>query len=132
MVPLLREARVLPYTLVSVATETLSKARRPLELLKVLFFVSKKLGSLVLFFLLLGAEPKLKPTLMSVDHDYSTFSMSKNSKNNKDSEKHNNSDDSSSDIQSTSLVLVQEQSVEPSQNGNHAPPKTRYIYQLTL
>ena len=69
---------------------------------------------------------------MSVDHDYSTFSMSKNSKNNKDSEKHNNSDDSSSDIQSTSLVLVQEQSVEPSQNGNHAPPKTRYIYQLTL
>ena len=59
MVPLLREARVLPYTLVSVATETLSKARRPLELLKVLFFVSKKLGSLVLFFLLLGAEPKL-------------------------------------------------------------------------
>ena len=70
---------------------------------------------------------------MSVDHDYSTFSMSKNSKNNKDSEKHNDSDnDSSSDIQSTSLVLVQEQSVEPSQNGNHAPPKTRYIYQLTL
>ena len=67
---------------------------------------------------------------MSVDHDYSTFSMSKNSKNDKDSEKHNNSDDSSSDIQSTSLVLVQEQSVEPSQNGNHAPPKTRYIYQL--
>lgn len=59
MVPLLREARVLPYTLVSVATETLSKARRPLELLKVLFVVSKKLGSLVLFFLLLGAEPKL-------------------------------------------------------------------------
>ena len=69
---------------------------------------------------------------MSVDHDYSTFSMSKNSKNDKDSEKHNNSDDSSSDIHSTSLVLVQEQSVEPSQNGNHAPPKTRYIYQLTL
>ena len=68
---------------------------------------------------------------MSADHDYSTFSMSKNPFN-KDSEKHNNSDDSSSDIQSTSLVLVQEQSVEPSQNGNHAPPKTRYIYQLTL
>ena len=62
---------------------------------------------------------------MSADHDYSTFSMSKNPFN-KDSEKHNNSDDSSSDIQSTSLVLVQEQSVEPSQNGNHAPPKTRY------
>ena len=68
---------------------------------------------------------------MSADHDYSTFSMSKNPFN-KESEKHNNSDDSSSDIQSTSLVLVQEQSVEPSQNGNHAPPKTRYIYQLTL
>ena len=68
---------------------------------------------------------------MSADHDYSTFSMSKNPFN-KDSEKHNNSDDSSSDIQSTSLVLVQEQSVEPSQNGNHAPPKTRYIHQLTL
>ena len=68
---------------------------------------------------------------MSTDHDYSTFSMSKNPFN-KDSEKHNNSDDSSSDIQSTSLVLVQEQSVEPSQNGNHTPPKTRYIYQLTL
>ena len=68
---------------------------------------------------------------MSADHDYSTFSMSKNPFN-KDSEKHNNSDDSSSDIQSTSLVLVQEQSVEPSQNGNHTPPKTRYIYQLTF
>jgi len=36
----------------------LSKARRPLELLKVLFLVSKKLASLVLFFLL-GAELKL-------------------------------------------------------------------------
>ena len=74
---------------------------------------------------------------MSVKNDYSTFDFNlttkegatKNSKKPKKIiEKCNNtnSDDDSSDIQSTSLVVVPEQSVEASQNGNHAPPK-RYF-----
>ena len=66
---------------------------------------------------------------MSSKNDYSTFAPKTSKKGQKSSDKcHNaNSDDSSSEIQSTSLVLVPEQSVEASQNGNHAPPKTRYF-----
>ena len=66
--------------------------------------------------------------MSTTNNDYSTFGTSQNKGVTKGGKsERSNSPDSSSEIQSTSLVLVQEQSIEPSQNGNHQPPKTRYI-----
>ena len=46
-------------TLVSVATETLPEAHRPLELLKIFVFCIQKSSGALFCFFLLGAEPKL-------------------------------------------------------------------------
>ena len=61
------------------------------------------------------------------NNDYSTFASQKGVTKAKSERSNSPVDDSSSEIQTTSLVLAQDQSVEPSQNGNHQPPKTRYI-----